>query len=57
MKVVQNPIIILIGNKSDLNEERAVSIEEALLKAEKYNYDFYEVSALDGKNIVLFLSI
>jgi len=51
LKVVQSPIIILIGNKSDLNEERKVSIEEALQKAEKYNFDFYEVSALDGKNI------
>ena len=51
LKVVQNPIIILIGNKIDLNEGRTVSIEEALQKAEKYNCDFYEVSALDGKNI------
>ena len=53
---IQNPFIILIGNKSDLNEKREVSIEEALQKAEKYNCDFYEISVLLMENIlILFL--
>jgi len=48
---VQIPYIALIGNKLDLNKERKIPLEEAKKKAEKYNCDFYEVSALDGKNI------
>ena len=58
MNSIQNPLMILIGNKSDLNFERKVSIEEALEKAERHNCDIYEVSALDGKNIdYIFLNI
>ena len=48
---VQIPYLALIGNKLDLYKERKVPIEEVMKKAEKYNCDFYEVSALDGKNI------
>jgi len=48
---VQIPYIALIGNKFDLNKKRKVPLKEAMKKAEKYNCDFYEVSALDGKNI------
>ena len=43
--------IILIGNKSDLEEKREVSLEEGEMKAKGYNIAFMEISALNGKNI------
>ena len=43
--------IILLGNKSDLNDKREISFEEDLEKAKKYNFGFCEVSALNGNNI------
>lgn len=44
---------ILIGNKSDLNAQRAVSKEEAEEFAERYNMEAYvETCALTGKNVV-----
>ena len=46
-------IIFLIGNKSDLEKEREVKIEDA--EKFKNNYDdikmFFETSALNGNNI------
>ena len=46
-------IIILIGNKSDLNEDRKVEYEEGKKLAEKYNILFFECSAKIGNNIAL----
>ena len=46
-------IILLIGNKSDLNEERKVDYEEGKKLAEKYNILFFECSAKIGNNIAL----
>ena len=51
LEINKYPYIALIGNKLDLNKERKISIEEVLQKAKEYKCDFYEVSALDGKNI------
>lgn len=44
-------VIILVGNKCDLNKSRAVTIDEAKSLAESYNIDFYETSAKDNVNI------
>lgn len=44
--------LILIGNKSDLKEERVVSEEEAKNFAKKNNCKYYEGSAKTGENIV-----
>ena len=44
-------LIILIGNKSDLNSKREVSKDEAENKAEQYNIAFLETSAKNGDNI------
>ena len=46
-------IIFLIGNKSDLEKEKVVTIEDS--KTFKNNYDdikkFFEILALNGENI------
>ena len=44
-------LIILIGNKSDLEDKREVSKDEAETKAEQYNTAFLETSAKSGDNI------
>ena len=46
-----NISMILLGNKTDLEEKRAVSIEEGKNKAEFYNITFMETSAFNGNNI------
>jgi Ras-related protein Rab-11A len=43
--------IILIGNKSDLEELRKVSTEEAQAKAEQYGLAYIETSAFQATNI------
>ena len=42
---------ILIGNKSDLNDERKVSFEEGNQKAEEFGCPFYETSCKNGDNV------
>ena len=49
MDISKKPIIIL-GNKSDLNE-REVSYEEGKKYAESKGYNFYETSAKSGEHI------
>ncbi|CCW70473.1 unnamed protein product [Phytomonas sp. Hart1] len=50
--------ILLVGNKSDLEDEREVSFEEAAKFGEDNNLHFMECSALSGHNVVqVFLSI
>jgi Ras-related protein Rab-11A len=44
-------IIILIGNKADLEREREVSREEAEAKADQYKIAYFETSALQAVNI------
>ena len=43
--------ITLIGNKSDLEENRIVKYEEAQLVAKENNMDYFETSAKENKNI------
>lgn len=43
--------IILIGNKSDLEEQRQVTQDEAKTKAEQYGVAYLETSALQSINI------
>ena len=44
-------IILLIGNKDDLNTEREVSTEEGQDFAKRNNLIFFETSAKSGHNI------
>jgi len=46
-----NMSIILLGNKSDLENERQISTEEGEEKAKFYKMAFMETSALNGNNI------
>ena len=41
-------LIILIANKSDLNKERQVGVEEGKAFADKNNLLYYEASAKTG---------
>ena len=50
-KFANNLPIIIVGNKSDLEEERQVSREEGENFAKKINCNFYEVSAKTGYNV------
>ena len=43
--------IILVGNKSDLNEERVISFEQGQELAKNFNVSFFECSAKTGNNI------
>ena len=43
--------ILLIGNKCDLEEERKVTQEDALKKAEQFEIAFIETSAMQAVNI------
>jgi Ras-related protein Rab-1A len=42
---------VLVGNKSDLEQKRAVSVEQGKEFAKKYNIEFIETSAKDAFNI------
>jgi len=44
-------MIMLVGNKSDLDHRREVSMEEAKSFAEKEKLLFIETSALDATNV------
>jgi small GTP-binding protein len=46
-----NAFIILVGNKADLSDERAVSEDEARESAKRYNLEYLETSAKNGANI------
>ena len=46
-----NVIGVLLGNKSDLDDMRVVSKEEGELLGNKYNFKFFETSALNGECI------
>lgn len=46
-----NTVIMLVGNKSDLRDLRAVSTEEAMAFAEKNNLAFIETSALEATGV------
>lgn len=44
-------LLVIIGNKSDLNNKRTVSIDEGKNFAEENNVSFFETSALNGEGI------
>ncbi|CAK5076187.1 unnamed protein product [Meloidogyne enterolobii] len=46
-----NILLFIIGNKSDLNGERKVSVQEAIKFAEEQNAKYFETSALNGRGI------
>jgi small GTP-binding protein len=46
-----NAYIILVGNKTDLTDQRAVSEAEAQETAKRYNLEYVETSAKDGSNV------
>ncbi|KAG0169406.1 Ras- protein Rab6 [Apophysomyces sp. BC1015] len=46
-------IIVLVGNKTDLNEKRQVTPEEGEAKAKEHNVMFIETSAKAGHNVKL----
>jgi small GTP-binding protein len=50
-KADDDAVILLIGNKSELDEKREVSKEEAESKAQKNNFGFMETSAKDNNNV------
>ena len=43
--------MVLVGNKSDLNDKRQVNTEEGQELAEKYGMLFFETSAKSGENV------
>jgi len=43
--------MVLVGNKSDLNDRRQVSTEEGKELADKFGIQFYETSAKTGDNV------
>jgi len=43
--------MVLVGNKSDLEEKRVISIDEGRELADKYNMLFFETSAKTGNNV------
>ncbi|KAH7440305.1 hypothetical protein KP509_04G100600 [Ceratopteris richardii] len=47
----QNIVVMLVGNKCDLSDTRAVPMEEAKQYAEKEGLFFLETSALDATNV------
>ena len=47
----ENLSIVLVGNKCDKSEERAVSIEEGKEKSNEYKIPFFETSCKDGINV------
>jgi len=46
-----NIVVMLVGNKSDLKNQRAVETEEAMAFAEEHNLAFIETSAMDASGV------
>ena len=47
----QEMTLLIVGNKSDMEDKRQVKNEEILEFVQKYNYNYLEVSALTGDNV------
>ena len=52
-KVNPHSIVVLVGNKNDLTNERVISFEEAQSMAKKFNILYYETSALWGRREII----
>jgi len=48
----EKPIGFILGNKSDLHNEKVVSAEQAFKLADELNLIYFETSALTGDNVV-----
>ena len=54
---IETTLIVIVGNKIDMDDKRKVSTEEGREFAEKNNLEFYEISAINSKMITeIFLS-
>ena len=55
--IIQNTppdcILMLIGNKYDLKDNRKISYDDANILSQRFNISYYEVSAKNGNNIAL----
>jgi Ras-related protein Rab-6A len=47
----QNALLVIVGNKTDLQEKRQVTTEEGEAKAKECNALFMEASAMSGANV------
>ena len=47
----KNVLIVLIGNKSDLDGKRVITKDEGFKFAQENNLKFFETSALNGNNV------
>ena len=56
---IENSNIVIVGNKIDLNDKREVTNEEGQKFCQEKNYEFFEVSAKEDKNLneMLFNSV
>lgn len=50
-KLTSNPIMVLVGNKSDLDQKRSVTFEEGEQFANHHDMIFLETSAKTGANV------
>ena len=48
MRDIDQALVVMAGNKADMEEHRVVSTEEAQIFAEDQGILFYEISALNG---------
>ena len=46
-----NIIGVLVGNKTDLEDNRAITIDQGKELAKKLNLSFYECNSVDGENV------
>ena len=42
---IADPVVVLIGNKADMEDKRQVAVGEGVAKALRLNARFYELSA------------
>ena len=50
-------IITLVGNKSDLEHKREVSLEEGMLAAQKFKCSYFATSAKDSESVIKMFKI
>lgn len=55
--LIREPVVILVGNKKDLEDKREVSKEKISTFAKDHNYLYLEASAKTGENITEILRV